>query len=48
MCHSANLIAQELVNKGKTDEKLSNVISIEKFSDYDKVMSFILCTKTYL
>ena len=27
MCHSANLIAQELVNKGKTEEKLSNVIS---------------------
>ena len=38
MCHSANLIAQELVNKGKTDEKLSNVISIQKFSDYDKVI----------
>ena len=38
MCHSANLVTQELVTKGKTEEKLSNVISIEKFSYYDKVI----------
>ena len=42
MCHCANLIAEELVNKGKTEEKLSNVILIEKFSDYDKVIR-VLC-----
>ena len=42
MCHSANLIAQELVNKGKTEEKLSNVISIEKFSNYDKVIVYVI------
>ena len=42
MCHSTNLITEELVNKGKTEEKLSNVISIEKFSDYDKVIR-VLC-----
>ena len=42
MCHSANLNAQELVNKVKTEDKLSNVISIEKFSDYDKVVR-VLC-----
>ena len=41
-CLSANLIAQELVNKGKTEEKFSNVISIEKFSDYGKVIR-VLC-----
>ena len=37
MSYSTNLITEELVNKGKTEEKLSNVISIENFSDYDKV-----------
>ena len=42
MCHSMDLIAEELVNKGKTEEKLSNVILIEKFSDYDKVIR-VLC-----
>ena len=42
MCHSTNLIAEELVNKGKTEEKLSNVILIEKLSDYDKVIR-VLC-----
>ena len=42
MCHSANLVTQELVTKGKTEEKLSNVISIEKFSDYGKVIR-VLC-----
>ena len=36
MCHSANLIAKKLVNKGKTEEKLRNVILNEKFSDCDK------------
>ena len=38
MSYSTNLITEELVNKGKTEEKLSNVISIENFSDYDKVI----------
>ena len=38
MCHSTYLITKELVNKGKTEEKLSNVISTEKFSGYDKVI----------
>ena len=42
MCHSANLIAQELVNKDKTEGKLSNVTSIEKFSDYDKAEFYIM------
>ena len=42
MCHSANLITEELVNKGKTEEKLRNVISNEKFSDFDKVIR-VLC-----
>ena len=42
MCHSANLIVQELANKGKMEKKLSNVISIEKFRDYDKVIR-VLC-----
>ena len=42
MCHSANLIAEELVNKGKTEEKLSNVISLKRFIDYDKVIR-VLC-----
>ena len=49
MCHSTNLITEEFVNKGKTEEKLSNVISIENFSDYDKVMRVLcLCMKIYL
>ena len=47
MCHSANLIAKELVKKGKTEEKLSNVISNEKFSDCDKGIRVSLCTKIY-
>ena len=42
MCHNANLIAQELVNKRKTEEKLSNVTSIEKFSDYDKAEFYVM------
>ena len=39
---SCKLIVEELVNKGKTEEKLSNVISTESFSDYDKVIR-VLC-----
>ena len=42
ICHSVNLISEELVNKGKTEEKLSNTTSIEKFSDYDRVIR-VLC-----
>ena len=41
-CHSANMITEEVVNKGKMEEKLNNFISIEKFSDYDKVTA-VLC-----
>ena len=38
MCQSANLITEEL----KTKDKLRNVISNEKLSDYDKVIR-VLC-----
>ena len=38
MRHSASLTAEELANKGKTEDKLSNVISIGEFSDYNKVI----------
>ena len=36
------MITEEVVNKGKMEEKLNNFISIEKLSDYDKVTA-VLC-----
>ena len=45
MCHSVNLIAEELVIKGR---EIKQCISIEKSSNYDKVIRALCYVRSFI